>query len=63
MHCDLKPDNVMLKGNAAGGLSEMNIFLIDFGLSRKFRDPKTGYVYPPKRAEEFFGNIELSSVY
>lgn len=38
IHCDLKPDNVMI-GDYRQNLTEMNqIYLIDFGISMRYLD-------------------------
>ena len=36
IHRDMKPDNFLM------GTQKNMVYLIDFGLSKRFKDPKTG---------------------
>lgn len=42
LHRDMKPDNFLM------GLNQKNklLYMIDFGLSKRYRDPKTGQHIP-----------------
>lgn len=39
------------------------IYLIDFGLSKRFRDPKTGLHIPEKDGKSLVGTARYSSIY
>jgi serine/threonine protein kinase len=61
IHLDLKPDNVLIgSGDLQNHRSRM-IYLIDFGISRKYREPDGTHV--PFRVDvPFTGNLVFSSV-
>jgi serine/threonine protein kinase len=60
IHCDLKPDNIMI-GDFKENLENMNkIYLIDFGLASKFLDDNGNHI---KFCQDipFKGNLIFSS--
>jgi len=57
VHQDLKPDNLLLgRGDKAGV-----VYLIDFGLVRRYRDPKTGEHVQAKESGVPVGNLAFGS--
>jgi len=53
---DIKPENFLV------GIKDPNvIYIIDFGLCKKYRSSKTGKHILPKTNKNFFGNIKFSS--
>jgi len=57
VHRDLKPDNLLLgRGDKAGV-----VYLIDFGLVRRYRDPKTGEHVQAKESGVPVGNLAFGS--
>ena len=60
LHCDIKPDNVLI-GNYMLDREEMNrIYLIDFGISTKYLDQNGNHVKFRNKVP-FRGNIIFSS--
>ena len=56
VHRDIKPDHFLL------GINDPKvIYIIDFGLCKKYRSSKTGKHILPKVDKNFFGNIKFSS--
>jgi serine/threonine protein kinase len=61
IHLDLKPDNILLgSGNIASNRSKM-IYLIDFGVSKKYKNPDGTHVQF-KMDIPFTGNVVFASV-
>ena len=61
IHLDIKPDNVLLgTGDFTNNRSRL-IYLIDFGISKKYREADGTHV-PFKIDVPFTGNIVFSSV-
>ena len=58
IHRDIKPDNMML----GGGLDSSTIYLIDFGLSKRYFDPKTGKHHIYEMGKSFRGTRRYSSI-
>lgn len=59
IHRDLKPENFIVGLNN----KENIVYLIDFGLSRKFRDPKTNEHIPYKEGKSILGTVRYVSIY
>ncbi|KAI8989297.1 kinase-like protein [Pilobolus umbonatus] len=59
IHRDIKPDNFLV------GLEESNhiINLIDYGLAKRYTDPKTGRHIPPKDGKNLTGTARYASIY
>jgi len=58
VHRDLKPDNLLLgRGDKAGV-----VHLIDFGLVKRYRDPKTGEHAQAKESGMLVGNLAFGSL-
>lgn len=61
IHLDLKPDNILLgSGNISSKRSKM-IYLIDFGVSKKYKNPDGTHVQF-KMDIPFTGNVVFASV-
>jgi len=60
IHRDLKPENFLI-GNLKE--NEGTIYLVDFGLSKRFRNEKTGEHIAYKDNRPFIGNARFSSIY
>jgi len=58
IHRDIKPDNMML----GGGSDSSTIYLIDFGLSKRYFDPKTGKHHIYEMGKSFRGTRRYSSI-
>jgi serine/threonine protein kinase len=55
IHLDIKPDNVLLGSSDLTNSRARQIFLIDFGISRRYREPDGQHV-PFKVDLPFTGN-------
>ena len=58
IHRDIKPANI----NIGVGNMEKFLFLIDFGLSRKYRSSTTKMHYPFEQTKKLVGNVRYSSI-
>jgi len=58
IHRDLKPENLLVTKNIRDGL----IYLIDFGLSKKYKDTKTDIHIPFKNERPITGTIRYISI-
>ena len=61
IHRDIKPENFVISLNK--NLKNNSIYLIDFGLSKRFRNPKTGEHIPYKDNKLLTGTARFSSIY
>lgn len=60
IHCDIKPDNILLGDYSTNPKMINKLFLIDFGISEKYVDENNKHL-PFKRDVPFKGNIVFSS--
>jgi len=58
IHRDLKPDNYLMGMGKRGN----QVFLIDFGLAKKYRDPKTYQHIPYREQKNLTGTARYASV-
>lgn len=58
IHRDMKPDNFLVGINK----KQHMIYLIDFGLAKRFRDPKTGDHIPYRDNKSLTGTARYASV-
>ncbi len=56
IHRDMKPDNFLM------GTTKNMVYLIDFGLSKRFKDPKSGQHIPYKDGKSLTGTARYASV-
>lgn len=61
IHLDLKPDNVLLGSSDMSHQRSRLIYLIDFGITHKYKEPDGTHI-PFKVDVPFTGNIVFSSV-
>ena len=59
IHRDIKPENFLV----GKGKKMSRIYLCDFGLSKRFRDKKTGMHIPYSNGKNFTGTATFASVY
>ncbi len=58
IHRDIKPENFMM----GTGKKLSTVFLIDFGLSKRFRDPVSGLHIPYRDQKSFTGTARYASI-
>jgi serine/threonine protein kinase len=59
IHRDIKPDNFLI----GMGKNKNQIYVIDFGLAKRFRDPKSGDHIPYKDGKSMNGTARYASIY
>ena len=59
IHRDIKLENFLIDNNT----KEPTVYIIDFGLSKRFRDVKTGMHIPYIEGKKFTGTLTYASVY
>ncbi len=58
IHRDIKPENFLI----GTGKNSSTVYLIDFGLSKRFRDPVSGLHIPYRENKNFTGTARYASV-
>jgi serine/threonine protein kinase len=58
MHRDVKPDNFLV----GAGKKATLIYVIDFGLAKRYKDPKTGLHIPYRNNKSLTGTARYTSV-
>lgn len=58
LHRDIKPDNFLI----GIGKKQNLVYMIDFGLAKRFKDPKTGEHIPYKDGKNLTGTARYASV-
>jgi serine/threonine protein kinase len=58
LHRDIKPDNFLI----GIGKKQHSVYMIDFGLAKRFRDPKTGEHIPYRDNKSLTGTVRYASV-
>jgi len=58
IHRDMKPDNFLV----GKGKKQDSVFMIDFGLAKRFRDPKTKQHIPYRDGKSLTGTARYASL-
>jgi casein kinase I family protein HRR25 len=58
IHRDVKPDNFLI----GLGKKKNQVYVIDFGLAKRYRDPKTGLHIPFKDGKSLTGTARYASI-
>ncbi len=58
VHRDIKPDNFLV----GTGKNSDRVYLIDYGLAKKYRDPRTGLHMPYKDNKSLTGTARYASI-
>jgi serine/threonine protein kinase len=59
LHRDIKPDNFLM----GLGRKAQQVFIIDFGLAKRYRDPKTQQHIPYREGKSLTGTARYTSIY
>ncbi len=59
IHRDIKPNNFLI----GSGKKKHQIFMIDYGLSKRYQDPKTETHIPYKEGKPLCGTARFASIY
>lgn len=64
IHRDIKPDNFLMGKEIKGKLRDKSgvLYMIDFGLSKRFRDPKTSLHIPYRDGKNLTGTARYASL-
>ena len=60
IHCDLKPDNVLIGSPDINSKNARTLYLIDFGVSKRYRNDNGSHI-PFKTGLHFVGNLVFAS--
>ena len=58
IHRDIKPENFCIGNGRASNI----IYFIDFGLAKRFRDPKSKVHYPQSNSNGLIGTARYASI-
>lgn len=61
LHRDIKPENFLM-GGGRSGTKAGTVHAIDFGLSKQFKDPRTGEHIPAKTGKSLIGTARYASI-
>lgn len=59
IHRDIKPDNFLVGDDANKNL----VYIIDFGLAKRYKDAKTGLHIPYREDKNLTGTARYASIY
>lgn len=67
IHRDIKPDNFLMGKKLSKGAKSIKdkshiLYMIDFGLAKRYRDPKTGEHIPFKDKKDLTGTVRYASL-
>lgn len=60
LHCDIKPDNLLVAQDYSTSLEKTSIYLIDFGVSKIYLDDRLDHI-PFRKNVNFHGNAVFAS--
>ena len=59
IHRDIKPDNFLIGKELA---NQSTVYMIDYGLAKRYKDPQTGVHIPYKDGKNLTGTARYASV-